>query len=136
MTTDDFSLDQVERSQREQTRRRRDKQSRRKQLYFLGGVVALALLVLAGPSLVCHSSMGRSMAKKSLAEYGFEGDVESLRVGWVTPLRAKGLQIHGAAGSQISVEHLDMDMTVLDICLLYTSPSPRDRQKSRMPSSA
>ena len=26
--------------------------------------------------------------------------------------------------------------THLDICLLYTSPSPRDRQKSRMPSSA
>ena len=25
---------------------------------------------------------------------------------------------------------------VLNICLLYTSPSPRDRQKSRMPSSA
>ena len=24
----------------------------------------------------------------------------------------------------------------LDYCLLYTSPSPRDRQKSRMPSSA
>ena len=24
----------------------------------------------------------------------------------------------------------------LHICLLYTSPSPRDRQKSRMPSSA
>ena len=29
-------------------------------------------------------------------------------------------------------------MTLLDAytCLLYTSPSPRDRQKSRMPSSA
>ena len=25
---------------------------------------------------------------------------------------------------------------VLDACLLYTSPSPRDRQRSRMPSSA
>ena len=25
---------------------------------------------------------------------------------------------------------------VIDPCLLYTSPSPRDRQKSRMPSSA
>ena len=25
---------------------------------------------------------------------------------------------------------------VIDTCLLYTSPSPRDRQKSRMPSSA
>ena len=27
-------------------------------------------------------------------------------------------------------------ITINDICLLYTSPSPRDRQKSRMPSSA
>ena len=25
---------------------------------------------------------------------------------------------------------------ILEVCLLYTSPSPRDRQKSRMPSSA
>ena len=31
----------------------------------------------------------------------------------------------------------DLDfMTDNIICLLYTSPSPRDRQKSRMPSSA
>ena len=27
-------------------------------------------------------------------------------------------------------------LVCLDLCLLYTSPSPRDRQKSRMPSSA
>ena len=26
--------------------------------------------------------------------------------------------------------------TLVNFCLLYTSPSPRDRQKSRMPSSA
>ena len=26
--------------------------------------------------------------------------------------------------------------TIIQTCLLYTSPSPRDRQKSRMPSSA
>ena len=30
----------------------------------------------------------------------------------------------------------DMEFTGLGSCLLYTSPSPRDRQKSRMPSSA
>ena len=31
----------------------------------------------------------------------------------------------------------DMDLIIpLVTCLLYTSPSPRDRQKSRMPSSA
>ena len=30
----------------------------------------------------------------------------------------------------------DLTYTTKDICLLYTSPSPRDRQKSRMPASA
>ena len=36
------------------------------------------------------------------------------------------------------IENLEEDRIVdwLGICLLYTSPSPRDRQKSRMPSSA
>ena len=29
-----------------------------------------------------------------------------------------------------------MPLVMKNICLLYTSPSPRDRQKSRMPSSA
>ena len=30
----------------------------------------------------------------------------------------------------------DVDSAVTDTCLLYTSPSPRDRTRSRMPSSA
>ena len=58
--------------------------------------------------------------------------------------------------SQLFIEKLDVDADIADIlvhegfstleeiayvpidelCLLYTSPSPRDRQKSRMPSSA
>ena len=29
-----------------------------------------------------------------------------------------------------------VDASKLDVCLLYTSPSPRDRTRSRMPSSA
>ena len=33
-------------------------------------------------------------------------------------------------------DYLNRTFDVLDDCLLYTSPSPRDRQKSRMPSSA
>ena len=36
----------------------------------------------------------------------------------------------GAAGGRVQ------QMVVAQGCLLYTSPSPRDRQKSRMPSSA
>ena len=35
----------------------------------------------------------------------------------------------------MTIEHEGNYYVVLD-CLLYTSPSPRDRQKSRMPSSA
>ena len=31
---------------------------------------------------------------------------------------------------------LDAGADKIKLCLLYTSPSPRDRQKSRMPSSA
>ena len=37
-------------------------------------------------------------------------------------------------GWQIYLPPLNRDETF--VCLLYTSPSPRDRQKSRMPSSA
>ena len=37
-----------------------------------------------------------------------------------------------ASDAAIAVSKIDLGNT----CLLYTSPSPRDRQKSRMPSSA
>ena len=36
----------------------------------------------------------------------------------------------------INVIHGEANLHQALICLLYTSPSPRDRQKSRMPSSA
>ena len=38
-------------------------------------------------------------------------------------------------GSEIHVQ-AELRSTMRGVCLLYTSPSPRDRQKSRMPSSA
>ena len=36
----------------------------------------------------------------------------------------------------ISISTGTLNKNIPSICLLYTSPSPRDRQKSRMPSSA
>ena len=36
----------------------------------------------------------------------------------------------------LSLAERGFDLKLLHTCLLYTSPSPRDRQKSRMPSSA
>ena len=41
-------------------------------------------------------------------------------------LKSKGFSVIGTATSQPGV----------DACLLYTSPSPRDKRQSRMPSSA
>ena len=41
----------------------------------------------------------------------------------------------GLAIKRTMKEQLTID-TLYSLCLLYTSPSPRDRQKSRMPSSA
>ena len=39
-------------------------------------------------------------------------------------------------GSPVDVEDPVQPAMPVNDCLLYTSPSPRDRQKSRMPSSA
>ena len=43
--------------------------------------------------------------------------------------------ISGALGIQKFVTKA-VNRAYFDICLLYTSPSPRDRTRSRMPSSA
>ena len=45
--------------------------------------------------------------------------------------------IHSSADKIINYEKLEFfGDAVLRFCLLYTSPSPRDRTRSRMPSSA
>ena len=56
-------------------------------------------------------------------------------VGVGVPLEGAGDKVHVAAVSVPKEEHELVPETVYP-CLLYTSPSPRDRQKSRMPSSA
>ena len=72
---------------------------------------------------------GKVYAKEALACIGEDGEPR--------PLRATKLQVYD--GLQLSeVEEAEPgDIVVLaGICLLYTSPSPRDRTRSRMPSSA
>jgi len=47
----------------------------------------------------------------------------------------KGVSIDADSIRLKALDHPDK-VTLLSVCLLYTSPSPRDRTRSRMPSSA
>ena len=42
----------------------------------------------------------------------------------------------GDAGGAAAAEQTEFDVILASACLLYTSPSPRDMRRSRMPSSA
>ena len=61
---------------------------------------------------------------------------QTFRGGQVTSTEISGLTLYGGQFRQNSPRN-DASMEDMSMnCLLYTSPSPRDRQKSRMPSSA
>ena len=96
------------------------------------GTVAFALLSLAtltGPALAAEP-----VAIVEVAEVGKGGGLSVLRLPGT---------VLSTQDAQISAEvtgHLTWVAEVGDLvrkgCLLYTSPSPRDRTRSRMPSSA
>ena len=44
--------------------------------------------------------------------------------------------VSGTGSTGIETQFFNSEINISSGCLLYTSPSPRDRQKSRMPSSA
>ena len=84
----------------------------------------------------------------TLAAFGllFAGDAALWRIVWVSLktsvagllLAAPPAVVMGylVASHRFRGRRLVIWLTQASLCLLYTSPSPRDRQKSRMPSSA
>ena len=68
-----------------------------------------------------------------------ENDVYSLGMGSVLPAAQKFREWLASVAVELrktGVVDLRGNKPVIDLCLLYTSPSPRDRTRSRMPSSA
>ena len=83
-------------------------------------------------------------------------DDDAIRMILDEHLKSEGLDVSSFSDGELLLNELDKDvpdLVISDIkmpgvngydllkhlnnnCLLYTSPSPRDRQKSRMPSSA
>ena len=85
--------------------------------------------------------MAEEEAARAFLELQVDGRVSgAAAVSWVAghprfaalsrPARAKAWSVAD------SNDNGTLDDAQFAICLLYTSPSPRDRQKSRMPSSA
>ena len=52
---------------------------------------------------------------------------------WMEQEQERGITITSAATTCFWNDHR---INIIDTCLLYTSPSPRDKRQSRMPSSA
>ena len=62
---------------------------------------------------------------------------DSLKIGnWVRVRGAEQIEKTLVDGRLDGLPFMPEMVAYCDCCLLYTSPSPRDRQKSRMPSSA
>ena len=91
----------------------------------------------------CGSVDGTLEALMQALELEPENELAQQGVEWVEGLSSLAQQV--MLRSENSLEAADLDESENeevvaeqddDSCLLYTSPSPRDRQKSRMPSSA
>jgi translocation and assembly module TamB len=114
VTKADFYRDDLERTQRMRSDGRRRGRLRRKSTFALLLLGFVVLVVVGAPSLVCQSPLAKSLIASSLEKYGFQGGVESVRVGWVTPLRIDGLDLTGmAAGSHLTVDRVETDLTIL-----------------------
>ena len=85
-----------------------------------------------------HAVGMRTQGKDSMelvAEYAHRHKVKPGMTGWAQINGSRGPLHNGddvARRVELDVEYIERS----NACLLYTSPSPRDRQKSRMPSSA
>ena len=94
------------------------------------GVTALTSTRLGGVSQTPYDSLNLGLHVAD-EKQSVEENRRLFREAWSIP--SDPLWLNQVHGTQIEVVR-DSDHETT--CLLYTSPSPRDRQKSRMPSSA
>jgi len=99
------------------TQSRRAARGRRRSALWTLALASILLLLAAAPSLVCHSPLAKTLIRQHAPSYGFEAAAGSVRIGWLTPLRVRGLELTGTtAGSQLRVDQFDADINLLQ-CL-------------------
>ena len=98
-------------------------------LVIICGLVALLYGVVASKSIISADAGNEKM--REIASAIQEGAAAYLNRQYIT------ISVVGIVVTIILAITLGFAVAIgFVICLLYTSPSPRDRQKSRMPSSA
>ena len=97
--------------------------------------IALATAVIAGFASTAAAQDNGIYVNAGVDAYEFDFYTASIKVGYDFN---DYIGIEGQAGFGIGDQDIDgIDVGVDNtFCLLYTSPSPRDRTRSRMPSSA
>ena len=109
-------------------------------------IVSSALLTFVAIAVISYSSWSSSIdAIYQLSKKSYVQATNSLSEQLGTAVKFKkansiaervDLAIKSSEGNLLRVDIFLTDKSLLYSCLLYTSPSPRDRSLSRMPSSA
>ena len=91
-------------------------------------------------AIISHPDAGKTTLTEKLLLYGgaiqqagavkARGNQRKATSDWMELERQRGISITS------TVLQFEYERSVINLCLLYTSPSPRDRTRSRMPSSA
>ena len=56
------------------------------------------------------------IVSRAAADYGLDAKVESMRIGWITPLKITGLSVIGESESSVlEVGRIDTELTVMDL---------------------
>lgn len=100
----------------DRTERRRENRGRRKRTMLAIIASMMVMLVLALPSLLTYSPLVHSLLDSFAEPYGWKIKVEKVYIGWISPLRLKGIDAIGPSGETLVVaDGLDAPITVLDL---------------------
>ena len=96
------------------------------------------LVVVFSPSLFAadNASATRMIASVLVDLNHFPSESEKTGLLALAEDEGVGRAFRAVANALVNMQHAISDSDKEIICLLYTSPSPRDRTRSRMPSSA
>ena len=92
-------------------------------------------LLLASAASAYPVAPRRALRSTSLRAAPEVSEQQSWMIDYMAKAHTARLEAVQRAKAEAAAE-MEARIKELEACLLYTSPSPRDRQKSRMPSSA